>query len=35
MGKYVENTVRAMMNAGTGPIQAMIENTVRKIMEEK
>jgi riboflavin synthase len=35
MGKYVENTVRAMLSSGSGPVQTLIENAVKKILSER
>ncbi|KAJ3322488.1 Riboflavin synthase alpha chain [Boothiomyces sp. JEL0866] len=35
MGKYVENIVRGMVNAGSGPLMTLIENSVDKILNKK
>ncbi|KAJ3272480.1 Riboflavin synthase alpha chain [Terramyces sp. JEL0728] len=35
MGKYVENIVRGMVNAGSGPLMTLIENSVDKIINKK
>ncbi|KAJ3311135.1 Riboflavin synthase alpha chain [Boothiomyces sp. JEL0838] len=35
MGKYVENIVRGMVNAGSGPLMTLVENAVEKIINKK